>query len=398
MSRALALLLCLLATPALLAANRGVEVRTAREQLLESEPGRVVIAAFLVRNPTSQKQEFQARLELPPGWVPVTQEFPFVLGAGISDLRLASFLVPESAPAGGYRVAYSVFSRRAPAISDRSDVDVVVLPLKKLETRVLTAPRQVLAGEDYEVTFLVVNAGNSPSRVAVRISSADGLPVSAESDHLDLAAGESRPLRVTVRTRQGDNSPYRHHLRLKAWVEDQPAMTATVASAVDVLPVVHSVGDLYHRIASTLTLRYSGERRQAGFRQGFQTEVAGSGTLDEAGKLHLDYLLRGPDTQDRTIYGEPDEYRLSHWTDTYAIHLGDRVYALSPLTEVGVSGRGTEGTIRVGDLSMGLYSMHTRGLAPEEHQVAAFADYSADARTGLRVNMLKKKTGMTVCS
>ena len=73
--------LCLLTATSLEAEERGVEVRPTGKELLETESKSILTTVFRVTNKTSEKREFTSDVELPPGWVPITRDFPFELSA-----------------------------------------------------------------------------------------------------------------------------------------------------------------------------------------------------------------------------------------------------------------------------------------------------------------------------
>ncbi len=77
---------------------------------------------------------------------------------------------------------------------------VVVLPVVKLEVKLLEAPESIIAGEDYKSRFVIVNQSNTENAVKIRIDSSDNLPFAVDADTFRLAPGESKKVNVTVRT------------------------------------------------------------------------------------------------------------------------------------------------------------------------------------------------------
>jgi len=111
-----------------------LEVRPAGKELFRTKPKGIVAVTFRVTNTTSQQHEFTSEVELPEGWVLITQDFPFDLGGNETTTKLVSFIVPETAPAGRYKITYLVKVRKYPSIRDFYTVDVVVLPYEAEST------------------------------------------------------------------------------------------------------------------------------------------------------------------------------------------------------------------------------------------------------------------------
>jgi len=371
--------------------GNGLKVEAAGPRSVEAKPREVVTAAFRVSNVSKEKREIMGRVSLPAGWQLVTEDPPFQLEAGQSDVRLISFLAPRTALAGRYEVSYLAADTANPSISDSSSINVAVLPVAKVEATVVAVPQYVVGGEDYRAHFWIVNPGNCPCTAAVKIESSDGFPAQADAETVGLAPGESKKVAVTVKTDPTLRREMTHRLKLTATTRgpDGREISASARTFVDVIPLIAGIEDPFHRLPVRMRLRGVMERYLE-TEMGIQGEVSGSGTLDEQGKRNLDFLFRGPDTEDVSILGERDEYRVSYDSESYGFHLGDRGYSLSPLTELFQYGRGAEGWLNVGNFDLGAYHQESRWLIPQEEQTAAHAGYRISEKYQVGLNYLKK--------
>jgi len=371
----------------------GVEVAPAGSQRVESPPGRIVTAVFRVTNDTDRLRELEGRVELPEEWKLITGRVPFELGPGASAIRLASFCVPLVAPAGRYDVTYSVVDRVSSSIIDLYTVTVVVLPVARLEVQLLEAPEYVVAGDQYVLAFVILNQGNVARTVAVTVESGDDYPAAADPGRFELKPSESRTVAVTVTTDPALHRQIKHRVHLIAAAGDlggEP-VAAEATSWVDIIPRITGVEDPFHRLPVDVTVRatFGDDSGESGF--GLQTEISGSGTLDEAGRHHIDFAFRGPDIYDESLFGRRDRYRLSYWTDEYELHLGDRGYSLSPLTELYTYGRGAEGLVNLDDFTVGAYYHESRWTTPKEKQAAAYIKYNLSGEQYIGLNYLRKE-------
>lgn len=379
-----------LLAPCLEAQDNGVRVSSCRKGFLETEPRRIATAVFQVINETSEEQELISDVKLPPGWMLVTENPSFYLGPNESDTRLVSFLIPQTALTGQYELTYLVNGRKHRSLTDSSTIDVAVLPVRKLEVKLLAAPDFIIAGEDYRASFAVFNGSNTESNVSIKIDSGENLPFAVDAENLKLASGESRTLSVVVRTDVNRKQLLRHHLRLTAQAFEDQEIKAQSTSHVEILPRTTVVMERFHKIPTEMMFRYATKRNEEDV-AGFQAQISGSGMLDEEGKKGVRFLFRGPDIQDKSIFGRYDECRFTFWTKNYELRFGDYAYSLSPLIENYRYGRGVEGRVSLGNLRVGAYHMETRWLQPEEEHAAGYVDYFVLDKCQVGLNYLKKE-------
>lgn len=362
------------------------------KELIETEPRSIVTAVFLVSNPTDQKREFISEVKLSDGWLLITKDFEFELNPNETDTKLVSFFVPQSALAGMYEVMCVIKDRKYPSIRDFYTAYVRVLPVSRLQVKLLESPDFVIAGEEYQSSFVIVNQGNTEYTINTKIHSREDIPYTVDAERFTLAPGQSKTVVVNVKTDEKVVKRLKHRLQLtaEAVADGKTRAKAKSASSVEILPRISGTGDNFHRIPAEVIFRYVSEDNQD-HSSGFQTEVRGQGTLDEKGKKHIRFGFRGPDVQRKSIFGQRDEYYLSFWTDDYELHFGDRSYCLSSLTENYLYGRGLEGRFNINDeISVGAYHIETRWRVPGIHETAAYMDYLINEKCKVGVNYLRK--------
>ncbi len=360
--------------------------------MLETEPRRIATTVFRVINPTNKRQEFIPEVKLPEGWVLITKCFPFELNPNETDAKLVSFLVPQTALAGKYELTYVIKDRKHPSTRDFYTMYVIVLPVRKLQTKLLESPKYVIAGEEYQSSFAVTNQSNTECTVSTKVNSGDNIPWTVDAKKFKLCPGQSRTVVVSVKTDPKATKKLQHHLQFTAEVvqEDKAKVQSTATSIAEIIPRISGVEDRFHKIPAEVTLRYVSQKNNEDT-SGLQTEIQGEGTLDEDGKKHIMFRFGGPDIQDKSIFAERDEYILSYWTKDYQFHFGDRSYSLSHLTENYLYGRGLEGRFNINDdFSLGAYYMKTRWLEPGTEETAAYIDYSINEKCKVGLNHLRK--------
>ena len=383
-----------------------MSVQPSGSELVETQPGQVLTTIFLVTNITDQKHEFSEEVELPEGWRLIIRGFPFELDASESDTRMVSFSVPPTTLAGSYQVTYSVKNSEDANITAEQTIDVVVLSLAKLEVMLQEAPQYVIAGKEYQCDFVIVNHSNAGSRIALEIDSKNGYLAKSDPMEFRLESGESKEVNVTVETDPDLRKKIRHRLMVTAKALDfeKGGITANALSQVEIIPRITGVEEQYHKIPIRLETRCVGDirsaRQQLHFMEniGLQAQLSGSGTLTENGAQNIDFLIRGPDIQKKSVFGQRDEYRLSIGTETWEIHLGEHSYSLSPLTGQYRYGWGAGGILNLplrklnlrNPLSIGAHYVEPR-WRPKEKQSAIRLGYQIWEEWMVDLHYLHKK-------
>lgn len=371
--------------------QRGVRVRAGGGELFETEPKNIVTATFEVTGASDEELEFVSDVKLPEGWKLIIPSFPFRLAPNGTEIRLVSFFVPQTALAGQYEIIYRVNSVKYPSISDFAKNYVAVLPVTRLKIKVLEAPEYAVAGEEYQVSFMILNESNVETAVGIKIDSGENLPFIVDDERFQLAPGKLKTVKVAVKTDAKLEKILKHRLQLTACALEDEKIKAQAASWVEIIPRISGSLEKFHRIPATITFRQVSERKNEEDKSGFQAEVSGRGTLDEEGKKHVEFLFRVPDAREKSNLGERDKYFFGYWTEDRALYLGDRSYSLSPLTENNLYGRGIEGNMKIDSLNLEAWHMKTLWLDPEKEQTAFHFDYLFRDRHRMGLNLLKKK-------
>ncbi len=359
-----AVLLLLSLPPVARAARDGLEVRLTSGKALETEPGKIVTASFLVSNTGNRDEEFIETVRLPAGWQKIAPaDAPFTIEAGQEQVRVLALAVPVTAASDRYPIVYRVTSRRDYNRSDAADFEVRVLPVAKLELLVEDKPAVVIAGDEYEVGLRLVNRGNTTETVRLEIASTPNFPVTNDTSEVILAPASTQKLRLRVKTDGALKDKVTHILGIRA--TGAPPQTV----GVEVIPTVTGERDPYWRLPTQLRLIATAEKGES---VGFQAEYSGAGSLDEAGQHRVDFLFRGPDIQDNSVFGLREEYRLSYFQENFDAHVGDRAYFLSPLLERGAYGRGAEFNAHPGPLGAGAFYMESLWSRPDFQELGAY--------------------------
>ncbi len=396
-----AITFCLLIIVPLEAWGTSVEVTLTGEELVETKPGHVVTAVLRIANNTPKNLRFIPHVNLPVGWSLITKALPSELPPNQSDINLLSFFVPQRTLADTYEVSYSVEDKDHAYISNLCTLHVTVLPVAALGLEVLNTPEYVVAGDRYEVSFLVKNDGNVKVSVSIEIRSGENLPSSIDAKSLQLSAGESKTVTVVVETDTEIRAMLNHSLELTAQALEYVDVKSRKASSVEIIPRVSGIGQRYHTIPIYIATSGHVFQKEKKVTSAFQTEISGSGMLDEEARKYVDFLFRLPDARGKSTFGKYDEYRFSFRTENYELGLGDSMYPLSSLLGGMGHGRGAKGKLAIGNLSLGTCYQIPRWATSEKRSVSGQAIYSLGDKHSIGFNYLmrsKNPSGVGIVS
>jgi hypothetical protein len=373
--------------------GHGVELELTSPKLIEVEPGKIVTASYLVSNRTGTTVDLVERLDLPSeleGWQPVIEyQRPIVLAASERKVQLVTFVVPKNHPAGKYTITYSIIERASGGVAATETFSIVVKSVVRIDAVIENKPDIVLAGDEYNVRVRLVNNGNSSVSMKARATSSPVFPVVMNPAEMVLSAGGSRSMSLSVKTDQAIRSRTNQVLEISLLAETPEGGVTSLARTVfvEILPQLVASVDLRNRVPSRARFIVVGENEEAGI----QGEYAGSGSLNESGTRKVDFLFRGPDVMDRSVYGTRDVLHLDYEDRSISLLLGDRLYSLSPLAELLTYARGAEVGVHAGKAEIGSYYSQTRWDVPQEKEVAAYMGYRFGGAFKMRANFLNKQ-------
>ncbi len=364
--------------------QRMIEVQAAVQGNVTANPGSIVAAGIKITNRAQVVGSYRSQVTLPEGWRVVTRDFPFSLQPGESDVRLISYSIPPDAPAKQYNIVYSI--RDSAGHEGRTTLPVIVLPVIQLELVVFDAPKFVVAGTKFSTTFLLTNKGNSATAIRLRSRSSNDFPITIDSTVQHFGSREVRQLKVIVAT-DAKSGKISHTLELEAISGQDSTIGVRASSVVEVVSRATKVEEEYFNYPVTLRLREVGQDGLFAT----QAEAYGSGSLSEQHTDKLEFLLRGPETQTKSVLGQRDEYRVSYRTNSFEIYGGDLNYSLSTLTEFGRFATGAGGHATVGDLTAGGFYNKNRWSTQSQTEAAGFVNYDVAKSASIGLNYLQKR-------
>lgn len=369
-------------------------VAPAQNRTVSVEPGALTTIVFSVENRADRQVHLEPTVALPDGWRMAMPLLPLMIEPDSADIALVSFVAPAAARAGRYEMGLSLTPIDAETSVAEASAMVEVPPRRSVDLALLRAPETALSGEEFDVVFLLSNAGNVAQRVDLGVESGRSFPYTLTPDSVELAAGESREITVTVRPPQEISGTTRYYVRLEARSAADPDLVAELRHGVEVIAVTPQ-GNRWHRFPTTLGWSSSYDSSAADGEPEFShaLSLAGRGTIDDQGRHRLNFSLSPPAypppgenaPYDQAYAWEEGVWRGEYENDLFGVRLGDDDYSLSGLTSGTHGGRGVEAYATPGDVTVGGYQV--------DAEEAVYVGYQADDLNRLTLGIFRDHEG-----
>ncbi len=333
-------------------------------------PGGVLPLAVTVIAEGEGEHEIQESLQLPPGWTSLFEPAVFTIEGGGRRQRILAVIVPGGASAGAYSCTYRAQPVGQPDLEDEITLPATVGACPVLEMVAGEHQGIVVAGDPFIATVHLFNKGNITISVETTASSSEQFRVWPQVAMSTLEPGEGAELTFRVDTPADLTRSISHRLLLASRMTggQTAVQDAVTCLQTGVLPRSGVEPDSWVHMPARLTLATMSEES----RRSWQGSLEGAGSLDEAGRHRLDFMLRGNDTRQQSMFGRQDEYRASYASDFMKLTAGDHFFNLSRLSSNYYYGRGVSFSLRVGpDIDLGAHYAQNRWLS-SEHQWSAF--------------------------
>ena len=312
------------------------KVETSGAAQVSTDPGQVLTQAFTLRSPLPVT--LRPHATLPDGWTLLAPLEAVQLDGREPAVRLVSMRVPSDTPAGIYPVVFHAYGEGEEA---QTTVRVEVRRRDLLDLELKNFPTTVEAGTDYSALLQVVNLGNADTPIFFTVEGVTlRQPLNGSAPH--LAPRETIEIPVSLQ-----------------FEETAATVRVSVHSSLIGPPLSTEEHTVQVRPAPQLALTpaqsvpvYVGAKTYAsGEEAGVQAIVQGAGQPFANRPDVLSFLARYPGRDGvRNVFVRQDEFRLTYEAQRFGVQLGDGIYRLSPLTEVGRYGFGGGGFAQLGRL------------------------------------------------
>lgn len=319
-------------------------------------PGTSTSISFTIENPSSEQKTYLARVETSNlHIVPISSKNEFLIPAGESSAYIVPLRIAAETPQGKYTITIHISDKDRGNTFTKS-LEITVLGTRKLSLTLLDSPEFVKAGESITANFLLKNSGNVAETVMLESKNAS----ISEGASINLPAGETKIITVRKKTNPDLGKNDLINLGLSAYSSHLANEHQTVYTTVKIIPVKPIEEDVYYRFPISASLSFIGMRNRGIYNDGFQGEVYGKGSLNQENKDILEFRAVTHNPVEFNSFTQYEEYFMNYKRNNFFIHIGDKTYSSSFLTEFARYGRGAEVRFDYKRFSIGGFYNHPR--------------------------------------
>ncbi|MCX8525847.1 hypothetical protein OF897_18175 [Chryseobacterium formosus] len=320
------------------------------------QPGTSTSISFIVENKTSDTKIYNLKVETSnPQINPILKNGEITILPNESKAYIVPLKIATETPQGKYSVIL-FGTEKSTNEKFKQTLDFYVLGSRKLSLTALEFPEFVKAGEKIVSTFLLKNNGNIAEDFVLESKNA----VVNEGASLILAPGEGKIVTITKTTQSDLGKNEYQNLNLTVYSKDRPEENQTAYSNVKIISVKPIEDDIFHRFPVSASVSFIGMKNRGKYDDGFQGEIYGKGSLDQENKNLLEFRALSKNPVEFNSFTQYEEYFVNYKRENLFIHLGDKNYSSSFLTEYARYGRGAEIRFDLKRISFGGFYNHPR--------------------------------------
>lgn len=319
-------------------------------------PGTATSLSFTLENHTLENQIYDTRVESSSQNVqPIITQSEYTIKAGENSAYIVPLRIAAETSQGTYTITLYATEKN----NDRpliKSLQVIVSGHRKLSVTAISSPEFVKAGETIISSFLIKNSGNMDENLLLESKSA----IVDNGASLLLLPGETKIVSVSKSTNPDLGKNEYQNLNLSVSSVDNPKENQTVYTSTKIISIKPTEDDIYHRLPISSSLSFIGMKNRGDYRDGFQGEIYGKGSLDNENKGQIEFHAATKNPVEFNSLTQYEEYFINYKRENFLIHLGDKTYTSSYLTEFARYGRGAELRYHFKKISIGGFYNHPR--------------------------------------
>lgn len=319
-------------------------------------PGTSTSISFTIENTAPESKIYDLKVETSSSHItPILTNGELKISANEKSVYIVPLKIATETPQGKYSVFLSGIEKNTGEKFVKSSA-FFVSGTRKISLTTLHYPEFVKAGETIKATFLLKNNGNLSENLVLESKNA----VVKENTSLVLPPGESKIITINKITNPDLGKNEYQNLNLSVYSPDNPSENQTAYTSVKIISVKPVEEDIFHRFPVAASISFIGMRNRGEYDDGFQGEVYGKGSLDKDNKNLLEFHAITKNPVEFNSFTQYEEYFVNYKRDNFFVHLGDKNYSSSFLTEYARYGRGAEIRFDLKKISFGGFYNHPR--------------------------------------
>ncbi len=312
-------------------------------------PGTSTSISFALENNSDENKTYDISVTTSnPNIIPILAKGEFKIDAHQASAYPVPFRIAAEATQGTYVVTLKGTDKNT-GISFIKTSQINILGNRRISLTVLNSPEFIRAGEIIRPSFLLKNNGNITENLILESKNA----IVDHDASITLGPNESQIITVHKVTNAELGQNEFQNLNLSVYSAGHPKENQNVYVSTQVISVKPQNTDIYHRLPIAASLSFVGMQNMGVYHDGFQGEIYGKGSLDKENKNLIEFHAVTHNPVEFNTFTQYEEYFVNYKRDHFFVHLGDKTYSSSYLTEFARYGRGAEIRYEFNKISLG---------------------------------------------
>lgn len=350
------------------------------------KPGTTTSISFTIENISSENKSYSVEIgTLNRFLTPIISESEISVPANDSRVYLLPLKISAEIPQGQYSVSLNATDKKTgEALKILSEI--IIRSTQKLSLRLLESPEYVKAGENIKVSFLLKNEGNVSENLMLESKNA----VINQGSKINLPPGETKIINVSKKTDINLGKNEFQNLNLSVYSSENLAERQTAYTSVKIISVKPMEDDIFHRLPVAASVSFIGMKNRGNYHDGFQGEIYGKGSVDKDNKGLLEFRAVTQNPVEFNSFTQYEEYFINFRNKNLYVHLGDKTYSSSFLTEFVRYGRGAELKYESKKISFGGFYNHPRFFRDIKDEFNVYTQLKIKKESEITVGYLYK--------
>lgn len=349
-------------------------------------PGGAHSLVFRITNTSTKPITLYPEVVLPNSWNLSNTIDSVTVKANSFYLQIVNLSIPSIAEAQNYPIAYILKTKEGQHIAKEA-TSLKIKKITKASLSLIEAPTFVKAGDTLKASFTIKNEGNAAQNILLQ--STDG--EIKTNTALSLLPGQTSRVELHKKTFTGLTKPTYLSIKLQAAIKNSETPAIFAYANTKVIPSIESKQDAFHRFPIEVTGSYLGREAEGVYKDGWQGELYGRGSIDQKGTKVLEFRAVTPDQFDLSAFGQFEEYYANYKTRNFFAHIGDKVYSSSMLSEFARYGRGVEVDATINKWELGAFYNNPRFFSAIEDEFNLSAAYHFNVNNRAKYGVLHKR-------
>ncbi|MCL1671121.1 hypothetical protein [Elizabethkingia ursingii] len=350
-------------------------------------PGTATSVSFIIENNTTEDKIYNLQASTSEKHItPIITQNELKVSAGDKVLYIVPIRIATETPQGSYTLSVQGTEKNSENKFSKS-ITIIITGTRNISLTNLNTPEFVRAGESITATFLLKNNGNTTENI--KLESSHDSSIEKDSS-FSLASGESRVITIIKKTDPALGRNEYQNLNLSALAAGYSKEKLTAYTSVRIIAVKPTEEDVYHRFPVSASVSFIGMRNRGIYENGFQGEIHGKGSLSKENKDMLEFRAVTPNPVEFSAFTKYEEYYINYKNQNLFVHLGDKTFSSSFLTEFARYGRGAELRYDFKKVSIGGFYNHPRFFRDIKEEFNIYSQFRFGKQTEITAGYLYK--------